>query len=62
MYGSITIKLIPGWIIGFAMVVWFILNIALRGLLKINFFNKLIHGKPDFLIREGKLDIKKKKL
>lgn len=46
------------WILGFAMLVWFILNIAVRGLLKINFFNKLIHGKPDFLIREGKLDMK----
>lgn len=46
------------WILGFAILVWFILNIAVRGLLKINFFNKLIHGKPDFLIREGKLDMK----
>lgn len=46
------------WVLGFAMIVWFILNILVRNLLKINYFNKLIHGKPEFLIKDGKINLK----
>ncbi len=46
------------WVLAFAMVVWFILNLLVRQLLKINLFNKLIHGKPDFLIKDGKINLK----
>lgn len=46
------------WILGFAIVVWFVLNIGVRFLLKINFFSELIHGKPEFLIKDGKINLK----
>lgn len=46
------------WVLGFAMLVWFILNLLVRYLLKINYFNKLIHGKPEFLIKDGKINLK----
>ncbi len=45
------------WILAFAMVVWFILNILVRLLLRVNFFSKLIHGEPETLIKEGKIDL-----
>lgn len=46
------------WILGFAIVVWFVLNMVVRFLLKINFFSELIHGKPEFLIKDGKINLK----
>lgn len=46
------------WILAFAMLVWFLLNRLVRLLLKIPFFNALIHGKPEFLIKDGKIDLK----
>ena len=46
------------WILAFAMLVWFLLNILVRMLLRINFFSKLIHGEPEFLIKDGKINMK----
>lgn len=46
------------WILGFALAVWFALNMLVRLLLKVNYFNQLIHGKPEFLIKNGKIDLK----
>ena len=46
------------WILAFAIVVWFVLNILVRLLLRINFFKDLIHGKPEFLIKDGKINLK----
>lgn len=45
------------WILGFAMLIWFILNILVRLLLRINFFSKLIHGEPETLIKDGRIDL-----
>ncbi len=45
------------WILGFAMLVWFILNILVRLLLRVNYFSKLIHGEPETLISDGKIDL-----
>ncbi len=46
------------WILAFAMIVWFILNILVRLLLRVNYFSKLIHGQPETLIKDGKIDLK----
>lgn len=46
------------WVLAFAMVVWFVLNILVRLLLRINRFNRLVHGQPDYLIKEGKINLK----
>ncbi len=45
------------WILGFAMLVWFVLNMLVRLLLRINFFSKLIHGEPETLIKDGRIDL-----
>lgn len=45
------------WILGFAMLVWFLLNMLVRLLLRINFFSKLIHGQPETLIKDGRIDL-----
>lgn len=46
------------WVLGFAMLVWFSLNLLVRLLLKINYLNRLIHGKPEYLIKNGKIDLR----
>lgn len=46
------------WILAFAMLIWFILNMLVRLLLRINYFSKLIHGEPETLIKDGKIDLK----
>lgn len=46
------------WVLGFAMLVWFLLNLLVRLLLKIHYFNLLIHGKPEFLIKDGKINLR----
>lgn len=45
------------WILAFAMVVWFLLNILVRLLLRLNFFSRLIHGEPEVLIKDGKINL-----
>lgn len=46
------------WILAFAMLVWFLLNMLVRLLLRVNFFSKLIHGEPETLIKDGRIDLK----
>ncbi|MCD7899851.1 MAG: DUF421 domain-containing protein [Bacteroides sp.] len=45
------------WILGFAMLIWFILNLLVRWLLRVNLFSKLINGEPEILIKDGKIDM-----
>jgi len=45
------------WILGFAMLVWFILNILVRLLLRVNFFSRIIHGEPEIIIKDGKINL-----
>lgn len=46
------------WVFVFAMVVWFVLNALVRLLLRFNVFSRLIHGEPETLIQDGKIDLK----
>ncbi len=46
------------WIMVFSIAIWTVINMLIRWLLRINFFNKLIHGESEFVIREGRLDLK----
>lgn len=41
----------------YAIFIWGILNLVIRKLLKFNFFNFLISGKPAYIIKDGKLDL-----
>lgn len=41
----------------YAIFIWGMLNLVIRKLLKFNFFNFLISGKPAYIIKDGKLDL-----
>lgn len=45
------------WILLFALTVWFVLNILVRLVLRNNYFSKLIHGEPETLIKDGKINL-----
>ncbi|MCC8146744.1 MAG: DUF421 domain-containing protein [Bacteroidales bacterium] len=45
------------WILAFSMLVWFILNLLIRLLLRLDFFSKLIHGESEFIIRDDKINM-----
>ncbi len=46
------------WLMLFAVLVWAIINALVRLLMKVNFFNRLLNGKSEYLIKDGILDLK----
>lgn len=46
------------WLMLFAILVWTLINVLIRFLSKINFFNRLFNGKSEYLIKDGMLDLK----
>lgn len=46
------------WLMLFAMFIWGLINILLRSLMRINFFNKLLIGKSEYLVKDGMLNLK----
>lgn len=46
------------WVLVFAIVIWILLNVILRYLLQNTTFNRLLHGKSDFLIKDGEVNLK----
>ena len=45
------------WVMVYAIFIWGCLNFVIRKLLKYNFFNFLISGKSEYIIKDGKLDL-----
>jgi len=56
--GIIYSKDLTIWDMLFAIAMWAIITLILRYLYKINFINHLIHGKSEYVIKDGKLDLK----
>lgn len=46
------------WVLVFAIFVWTVINILVRQLMRFHFFNRLINGEAEFLIKEGEIDLK----
>lgn len=49
------------WLMLFAVFIWALINILVRLLTKVNFFNRLINGKAEYLIKDGVLNLKRLK-
>lgn len=49
------------WLMLFAVLIWALINVVVRLLTKVNFFNRLINGKSEYLIKDGILDLKRLK-
>lgn len=46
------------WDMLFAMVIWSVINITVRLLSRNSYFSQLFQGKSEFIIKDGKLDLK----